>query len=248
MDQVDGYASNNTVTGKDTHEVLKEHSPYFRWTAGERVLDIGCGPGDVTANVVLPFLPKDCSMVGCDLSEPMLESCKKYEIDGRLKFGKLDIQEKRLKSGWENASFDKIFSFYCLHWVTDYRQTMRNIYSLLKPGGEILLMFLTPDNAVYIAFEILKQSPKWNSYIKDITWFYKANDSVEFFRNLLESVGFQEVESYLKTTEHRIASWPIYIVFTNVKHSYKIRPPLHLPRLLSLTALDVMNFKSESAR
>lgn len=64
MDQVDEYSNNNTVTGKDTYDVLEAHSQYFRWNKGEKVLDIGCGPGDVTANIVLPFLPEDCTLVG----------------------------------------------------------------------------------------------------------------------------------------------------------------------------------------
>ncbi|XP_014294728.1 juvenile hormone acid O-methyltransferase isoform X2 [Halyomorpha halys] len=211
MNEVKGYVSANTITAKDTFEILEARRRYLRWTEGERVLDIGCGPGDVTNDVLLPFLPRDSTLVGCDVSEAMLKNCNRYKINGRLMFKKLDIQQKWLNNGWENEAFNKIFSFYCLHWITDHRQAMRNIYSLLKPGGEILLMFMTPDNAVYIAFETLKQSPKWNRFVKDIRWFFESSDSISFCEDLLESAGFQEVDCYLKTSDHNIASWNTYL-------------------------------------
>lgn len=38
---------------------------------GERILDIGCGPGDI-----IPFLPKDCPYVGVDLSQSYIDKAK----------------------------------------------------------------------------------------------------------------------------------------------------------------------------
>ncbi|XP_066907241.1 juvenile hormone acid O-methyltransferase isoform X2 [Halyomorpha halys] len=211
MDLVENFVNNNNVTGKDTLEILEAHRKSFRWSKEERVLDIGCGPGDATANVILPSLPEGSVLVGCDISDGMLETCKRHVVNGRLTFKKLDIQQKWLNNGWENESFTKIFSFYCLHWVTDHRQAMQNVYTLLKPEGEILLAFLTPQNPIYNAFEILKQSPKWNGFMKDIEWFCTTADTTSFYTDLLKSIGFEDIQCYLKTTKHRIPSWTAYI-------------------------------------
>lgn len=63
MDNAELYAIYNSMQRRSTEAVLAELSPMFRWTDNERVLDIGCGPGDVTAQVLLPLLPPSASLV-----------------------------------------------------------------------------------------------------------------------------------------------------------------------------------------
>lgn len=63
MDNAELYAIYNSMQRRSTEAVLAELSPMFRWADNERVLDIGCGPGDVTAQVLLPLLPPSASLV-----------------------------------------------------------------------------------------------------------------------------------------------------------------------------------------
>lgn len=63
MENAELYAIYNSMQRRSTEAVLAELSPMFRWADNERVLDIGCGPGDVTAQVLLPLLPPSASLV-----------------------------------------------------------------------------------------------------------------------------------------------------------------------------------------
>lgn len=63
MDNAELYAIYNSMQRRSTEAVLAELSPIFHWADNERVLDIGCGPGDVTAQVLFPLLPPSASLV-----------------------------------------------------------------------------------------------------------------------------------------------------------------------------------------
>ncbi|XP_014283772.1 juvenile hormone acid O-methyltransferase [Halyomorpha halys] len=199
------YICSNSLQKKDATDLLKERIGFLEWTTGERILDIGCGPGDVTSTVLFPLLPKDTTLVACDISEEMIKYCSKFIKNDRISFKTQDIQQKEI-TNLQVESFNKIFSFYCLHWISDHRQAMQNIYSLLKPGGEILLMFITPDNPVIMTMNKLKDLDKWSKFIKDQQWFYKCDDPPSFFHDILKDVGFHNINCYLQKKNHHYPS------------------------------------------
>lgn len=200
------YINANTLQKKDAIDFLEERFGTLKWTTGERVLDIGCGPGDVTVDILFPLLPKDTTLVGCDISEGMIAYCNEFIKNNRMSFITMDIEHKNISSTLELESFNKIFSFNCLHWVKDHRQTMQNIFSLLKPGGEILLMFVTSDNPVLLMFDKVNASNKWSKYIKERRWFYKSDDPPSLFHGILEDVGFDFINCYLQKRSRRYPS------------------------------------------
>ncbi|XP_014487893.1 PREDICTED: juvenile hormone acid O-methyltransferase-like, partial [Dinoponera quadriceps] len=84
-------------------------------------MDIGCGPGDITKNIVLPALDKSAVMIGTDILEDMINCAnKKYSEDARIIFEVLDVQTKYLPKKYI-SEFNHIFSFYALHWCSDIR-------------------------------------------------------------------------------------------------------------------------------
>uniref|UniRef100_A0A1Y1LYR9 Methyltransferase domain-containing protein n=2 Tax=Photinus pyralis TaxID=7054 RepID=A0A1Y1LYR9_PHOPY len=87
-----------------------------------QVLDIGCGPGDITRYGLLPLLPKTAKkLVGIDLSSQMVDFAKKFhQDDDRVSFQQLDICTDSIPPHFHNC-FDHAFSFYCLHYVPDLR-------------------------------------------------------------------------------------------------------------------------------
>lgn len=52
------YSASNALQRTDARRVLQEVIETLPLKPGARVLDVGCGAGDVTAEVLLPFLPK----------------------------------------------------------------------------------------------------------------------------------------------------------------------------------------------
>lgn len=68
-----------------------------------------------------------------------------------------------------SESFDKIFSFFCFHWVQNKVDALFNMHMMLKRGGEILINFLLINPLV----ELYKHmDEEWNIYIKVSVFFF----------------------------------------------------------------------------
>ena len=111
------------LTTRDVTKVLSEYINSMSWKTGDRVLDVGCGPGRVTTQVLLPRLPADFGLlVGADLSADMIQYASKTYTHPKLRFTQFDlVQDIENTSELRPSDFDKIFSFFCLHWIIDQR-------------------------------------------------------------------------------------------------------------------------------
>lgn len=136
----------------------------------EKIFDIGCGDGKITAQIA--SLVPEGSVVGIDNSPDM------------VKFA----QDKHPPSTWPNLSFqygdatdlrcenefDLIVSFACLHWILDHQPVLEGIRRCLKPGGKAVLQFGGKGNAAEI-LEIAKrviQEERWSKYFEGLTFPY----------------------------------------------------------------------------
>lgn len=63
MNKPEDYLVLNTYQGKDAKEVLERFLPKYPWSSGEKIIDVGSGPGNVTSGILLPALPKDATLV-----------------------------------------------------------------------------------------------------------------------------------------------------------------------------------------
>jgi SAM-dependent methyltransferase len=94
---------------------------------GERVLDLGCGSGELTAQIA----QRGAHVVGVDSSPEMIER-------GRARFPHLDLQ---LADGHEldfAQRFDAVFSNAALHWMTDPDAVLAAVRSALVDGGRFV--------------------------------------------------------------------------------------------------------------
>jgi trans-aconitate methyltransferase len=152
----------------------------------ERVLDIGCGDGKITA-AIADRLPKG-SILGVDQSADMISFAKKKfppEKYPRLMF---DVKEATGLTFTEE--FDAIVSFSCLHWVQDHPAVLTGIRRSLKSGGRVLLHFGGKGNAAEMLDHLhgMLSLPKWRPYFTEfrLPWvFYSAEE----YRPLVEASG-----------------------------------------------------------
>lgn len=121
MHQAKLYSHANELQFNDAAKVLEEFGSLLQWKGNDTLVDIGCGSGDVTVDLVLARMPRDYRIVlGMDVSEKMInfarqKYCTSY-LD--LKFVRGDIGgDLQLK----DEEFDHVTSFFCLHWVQDQR-------------------------------------------------------------------------------------------------------------------------------
>jgi SAM-dependent methyltransferase len=94
---------------------------------GDRILDIGCGPGDVVG-----FLPKEVEYVGFDESAAYIRSARK-NFGHRATFYCARVGEQTLA---EQGNFDIVLAFGILHHLNDWEteHLFRLAYRGLKPG------------------------------------------------------------------------------------------------------------------
>ncbi|KQC16415.1 MAG: SAM-dependent methyltransferase [Methanosaeta sp. SDB] len=159
----------------------------------ERVLDIGCGDGRITAGIAA--LLSEGSVLGFDSSKDMVQFAKERfppQIHKNLRFVEADARDLSFEE-----EFDIVVSFAALHWIEDHGPVLRGIRRALKPGGRIFLQFGGRGNAaapLKIADEMTGEK-RWRSYFEGFDFRYGFFGPEEY-RVWLEEAGLspQRVE------------------------------------------------------
>jgi ubiquinone/menaquinone biosynthesis C-methylase UbiE len=103
---------------------------------GERVLDVGCGPGFLCADFAAG-VGKEGSVLGVDQSESML---------GLAKARCASFSNVRFETGdaaslpAEDAAFDLVTSTQVLEYVAEIDRALGEIARVLRPGGRTVLL------------------------------------------------------------------------------------------------------------
>jgi len=93
----------------------------------------------------------------------MVEYAKKNFERSQMDFKTLDIENAKDCSSFYTRRFNKIFSFFCFHWIHNKVNSLFNMHLMLKSGGEILINFLLINPLV----ELYKcMDEEWQKYIK----------------------------------------------------------------------------------
>ncbi|KAK5641172.1 hypothetical protein RI129_009719 [Pyrocoelia pectoralis] len=159
------------------------------------VLDVGCGPGDITKYGLLPKLPKTTKkLVGIDISSDMINFAKMYhQDDKRLTYQVLDITTNELPNNFRET-FDHVFSFYCLHFASDLRKAIENIHLMLKSNGEIFFSILLRAPVLDYYERVVKKDDwcQYMNYFKSrLGPFQHSTTSKELMESILKETGFK---------------------------------------------------------
>jgi trans-aconitate 2-methyltransferase len=116
-----------------------EQLKHVQLTGSERVLDVGCGDGKVTAKIAAR-LPQG-SIVGVDPSHSMIAYATEHHGPPHAANARFEVGDARLLGF--TAEFDLVVSFNALHWVLDQQAALSSIRAALKPGGRALLRMVS---------------------------------------------------------------------------------------------------------
>src|SRR5205823_5573075 len=96
---------------------------------GMRVVDLGCGTGELTARLHHELAAGET--LGIDRSEAMLAQARP-RAEGGLRFEAGDIGAFAACAAW-----DVVFSNAALHWVDDHAALFARLTAALRAGGQL---------------------------------------------------------------------------------------------------------------
>ena len=177
------YNSNNRLQFQSAMQFL----PALSIKPNEKILDVGCGPGNITVEIAkqVPY----GSVVGIDISQSMVETAQQnYGAIDNLSFKLCDARDLNF-----NNDFDRIVSFLTLHWIQDQQAVLSSCYNNLKPGG-LINIFMVPhveDHPFAYSFDQIAASKRWKDTLGEV----KANDQYyglteQSIKSLMEQAGF----------------------------------------------------------
>ncbi len=139
---------------------------------GERILDLGCGSGQLTAKIA----EAGAIVQGIDQSPEMI--AKARENYPEIKFEVADATSFVLDS-----PVDAVFSNAVLHWVKNASGAIECIYKALKPGGRFVMEMGGRGNTKALLGAVRDVAGEI-----DLPWFYP---SIGEYSTLLERAGFE---------------------------------------------------------
>ena len=120
--------------------VAAHHGPFMSAAAiapDERVLDVGCGTGEVARDAARAAV--DGTVLGVDLSSAMLDVARRAASDeglANVRFEQADAQVHPFEAG----SFDAVLGRTSAMFFGDKAAAFRNLHRALRPGGRLVLL------------------------------------------------------------------------------------------------------------
>jgi trans-aconitate methyltransferase len=147
----------------------------------ERILDVGCGDGKVTAELSLEV--SRGAVVGIDSSPDMVRFARETFGSGKfpnLNFRVMDARELEL-----DGRFDLVFSNATLHWVDNHPAFLRGAAACLRRGGRLVVSCGGKGNAqdVFNALRPELRLQRWRKYFRRLEapyFFYSPEEYLEW--------------------------------------------------------------------
>jgi len=154
---------------------------------GERVLDLGCGTGHLTADIAEAVGPEGLA-VGVDQSDEMVAEAR--ETYPECHFAAVDAREfdpETLPSAPER--FDAVFSNAALHWIpwADQRTVAERVADALAPGGRFVAELGGRGNVATIVDAVVDELES-RGYEAANPWYFPT---VGEHATVLERAGFE---------------------------------------------------------
>ena len=162
--------------------------------APERVVDLGCGPGNSTA--LLADRWPDAHIEGIDSSPEMIRQARESGV--KAEWSVADIAD------WTaSAPYDVVYSNAALHWVGDQASLLPRLMRSVRPGGA--LAFQVPLNFDMPSHALMREvagEGSWAAKLRDVRniVLMSAEQSFDILEPYAKALDIWETE-YLQVME-----------------------------------------------
>ena len=170
------YDDRHSFVWKQSVDLIEMLAP----KPGERVLDLGCGTGHLTAQIAA----RGAEVVGIDSSVSMV-------AQARQNFPKLRFQLADARDFRFDVPFDAVFSNAALHWVPEAGRVAECMARALKPAGRLVLEMGVRGNIALVR-EGVEAVLGEAGYPARHDWYFP---SLGEYSTVLERHGFEVLEA-----------------------------------------------------
>jgi ubiquinone/menaquinone biosynthesis C-methylase UbiE len=156
---------------------------------GQRVLDVGCGPGNITADLARRVFPG--SVTGIDVAEDVVVAAARDfppADDARVEFAVGDVYSL----DHDDASFDVVYAHQVLQHLSEPVTALREIRRVLRPGGLVAVR-----DGDYGAFRWTPDDPRlerWMAIYHELTRRNAAEaDAGRYLHQWVRAAGFTDL-------------------------------------------------------
>ncbi|MDR6879957.1 class I SAM-dependent methyltransferase [Paenibacillus sp. GCM10023248] len=145
---------------------------------GERILDLGSGRGDLTAEIAAAgAIP-----TGIDFSAEMVNRA-------RSKYPELTFQTADASTYRTESSYDAVFSNATLHWIQDAHSVAQSVWLSLRDGGRFVAEFAGSGNVALLT-AAMQSALESRGYTWEgrCPWYLPT---IGEYTSLLEQTGFR---------------------------------------------------------
>ncbi|CAL1295214.1 unnamed protein product [Larinioides sclopetarius] len=167
---------------------------WYKGAAEEVVMDVGCGPGRLTSQFIMPCFPKLRKLIAMDALPSMIEVAKSLYSHPKIEYVVANFEDDSAVQCSEEE-VTKFISIHCFNRIKDQYAAFKRLYELLPPEGEAALLFLL-HNGYYDAIRKLAKDPKWQPYIP-----FNAEDGIpesqtkkyssSHYERMMKDIGFK---------------------------------------------------------
>jgi trans-aconitate 2-methyltransferase len=144
---------------------------------GERILDLGCGTGHLTAQLAAA----GAEVVGIDSSAEMIRQA-------RSSYPALRFELTDARNFACDEAFDAVFSNAALHWIREPEQVIRSVYHALKPDGRFVAELGGKGNVQTIATALDRAARRLGHGPCESAWYFPG---IAEYATLLERGGLE---------------------------------------------------------
>ncbi len=160
--------------------------------AGLRVIDLGCGTGELTRRLADALPGSD--VLGLDSSAEMLAKAAPYTRPGlRFELGTIETV---------TGEWDVIFSNAALHWVENHPALIPRLFSLLRPGGQLVVQL--PSNFGHPSHTLILETVREEPFAGALDGWERVVPvlSIEAYAELLYAQGAADITVFEKIYPH----------------------------------------------